>query len=395
MGAIKDLLARTLDDIETVGRAHAELQRPLLTDAELWAKAHGFAPELFPGTWDEQFYKNGVDAQLDELREAYNAGRQPTQVINFTAVLKHLRRAGIDAELERIGPHRGIVLLAGPKPIWPDAYDQRQRPVALGPGIFETEPRIPIGPINGRLTVGPTGSEHPEMVQLGTTSDQVAEKIVTLVRVYEGQQKRLDEAVEKAGEAFWDAVVTQYPEVQTGDFGPDETMTFEVTTRGVMQLWLLYNTPAEGIAASGDDAAEIVAARRAVAVERITPMVDLVHDYEPEGLSDLLHETLQDDAARRTKGYDNSVHADWLVWTAIYERASVLHEKIDVAGPAEVAALLVDLLGEYQTVSALVELAKGELCDGRLPDRGLCGARLDDGEGQDGKCGTCSDRAAN
>jgi hypothetical protein len=90
--------------------------------------------------------------------------------------------------------------------------------------------------------------------------------------------ERLDAAVEKALEGMWGAVVVAYPECTTGDFGPLETTDIENVVRDVMQLWLYYNQPDDGLAPTAAAAQEIVAARRAADTEQVTPPVSTVDE---------------------------------------------------------------------------------------------------------------------
>jgi hypothetical protein len=36
-----------------------------------------------------------------------------------------------------------------------------------------------------------------------------------------GEKNRMETAIDVGSEAFWAAVATQFPEIQTGDFAPD------------------------------------------------------------------------------------------------------------------------------------------------------------------------------
>lgn len=242
-------------------------------------------------------------------------------------------------------------------------------------------------------TFAPSAGLLPDEIDAGLM--QQVREAYEQGRTAAAAEQRLTAAVQDAMTALGESFAGSYPEVQPGDYGPAETIGLQDTVRLALSLWLVANQPDEGVAPTRQDAEKIVADRRDAAIKRITPMVALVRDLELDGLSDLLHETLQADAEQRIQGYDNTVHPDWLVWTAIYERATTIHEAICVAAPADMSALLVELVGEHNAVRQLIEVARGELCDGRLPGGDLCGAPLDDGEGEDGKCGPCADRLEN
>lgn len=390
MGAMKELYLTMLDKLTEAGLvARSDAGTP--TDKQLCDIAAAAITM-------EQFEAIASADQLDpltlaEMKDAYLRGRYLNSVQFMEQVAEQLHRRGVAAVVD--DANGGPTVHAGERSQWPNSNSVRSRAVLLGVGAHYSDEELaryePDWDVPSRLGFASLDDERDgEYVGDRVTPEQVAERMALLVQRVEAQRHRLEMAVEVAADALWGGVVEAYPEVRSGDFGPGETFEMERSIRDGMKLWLLYNRPAEGIAPTQAEAAEIVAARRKAAVERVTPMVDLVHDREPDLLADLLHETLQDDAGRRTAGYDESVHADWLVWTAIYERASTLHEQSSTAGPADVAELLVDLLGEYHAVKALIAAAPGQLCDGRLPGGDLCGAILDDNRGRDGKCGPCT-----
>lgn len=307
-------------------------------------------------------------------------------------VAEQLRRRGLTAVVDE--DQDGPTVHAGERSTWPTTGGVRYRAVLLAVDAHYADEDLaryePDREPPSRLSFASHDDERDgEFVAAGATPEQVAERMAALVHRVEGQRHRLNLAAEQATEAMWGGVVKAYPEVTTGEFGPGETIELEQMIRGMLTLWLIYNRPAEGIAATKEAAAEIVAARRDAAIDRIHPMVTVVREADPDALCDLIHETLQDDAARRAAGYDNKVHPDWLVWSAIYERAATMHEQATTARAGDVAALLVDHLGEYRTIKALIQVGRGELCDGRTPDRDLCGDHTLDR----GKCGRHADQA--
>jgi hypothetical protein len=54
-------------------------------------------------------------------------------------------------------------------------------------------------------------------------------------------KKRLEEAVEKAGEAFWAVIAESYPEIKSGDFPPDATFAFDNAQEKAVKTWLGFN----------------------------------------------------------------------------------------------------------------------------------------------------------
>lgn len=55
---------------------------------------------------------------------------------------------------------------------------------------------------------------------------------------------RIRAAVEKAGEAFFDSVAASFPEAESGDFGPGETVAIENAMNAAVVTWLAWNVPA-------------------------------------------------------------------------------------------------------------------------------------------------------
>lgn len=56
-------------------------------------------------------------------------------------------------------------------------------------------------------------------------------------------QKRIDDAIQNAEDAFWAQLVKDFPEVKTGDFPPCATMDFVDAVRTAARAWLLWNHP--------------------------------------------------------------------------------------------------------------------------------------------------------
>lgn len=50
-------------------------------------------------------------------------------------------------------------------------------------------------------------------------------------------KKRVEEAVEKAGDAFWNVIAKEFPEIKTGDFAPDAHMTLEYALKKAVNTW--------------------------------------------------------------------------------------------------------------------------------------------------------------
>ncbi|MEH0937696.1 hypothetical protein [Micromonospora psammae] len=75
--------------------------------------------------------------------------------------------------------------------------------------------------------------------------------VVEKVRQAEARSERIAKAVEAAGDAFWATIAAAFPEATAGDFPPDATMDIERAQHQAVHLWLHYNAPEGGIAATG------------------------------------------------------------------------------------------------------------------------------------------------
>lgn len=56
-------------------------------------------------------------------------------------------------------------------------------------------------------------------------------------------KKRMEEAVEKAQENFWQSICESFPEVKTGDLPPEVVFQFDQTCTSAVKLWLESNHP--------------------------------------------------------------------------------------------------------------------------------------------------------
>lgn len=59
----------------------------------------------------------------------------------------------------------------------------------------------------------------------------------------EKMTKRIRVAVEKADLAFWAEIVKEFPEVKSGDFGPEETFAWRRAMEEALRTWLFWNHP--------------------------------------------------------------------------------------------------------------------------------------------------------
>jgi hypothetical protein len=54
--------------------------------------------------------------------------------------------------------------------------------------------------------------------------------------------RAIEDAVEDGMEAFWSVVAKKFPQVKSGDFGPDETMALESAMKIAVSQWLSNNS---------------------------------------------------------------------------------------------------------------------------------------------------------
>lgn len=72
------------------------------------------------------------------------------------------------------------------------------------------------------------------------TSDSIA---VPTEAPVECASTRLHNAVVRAQEAFWQSIVSSYPEISTGDFPPDASHHFDVACMNAASTWVDGNSP--------------------------------------------------------------------------------------------------------------------------------------------------------
>ena len=54
-------------------------------------------------------------------------------------------------------------------------------------------------------------------------------------------KEEIDKVVQKADNAFWDAVAKSYPEIRTGDLDPTTTGKLRLMMKEAVVIWLSYN----------------------------------------------------------------------------------------------------------------------------------------------------------
>ena len=57
--------------------------------------------------------------------------------------------------------------------------------------------------------------------------------------------ERIKEASRKANDVFWETLADQFPEINSGDYPPEETETFELQCLEAARLWVRLNEEEE------------------------------------------------------------------------------------------------------------------------------------------------------
>ena len=59
------------------------------------------------------------------------------------------------------------------------------------------------------------------------------------------EDERIQEASRKANDAFWEVLAEQFPEINSGDYPPQEAEMFELQCLEVARLWVRLNEDEE------------------------------------------------------------------------------------------------------------------------------------------------------
>ncbi len=59
------------------------------------------------------------------------------------------------------------------------------------------------------------------------------------------EDERIQEASRKANDAFWEVLAEQFPEINSGDYPPEEAEMFELQCLEVARLWVRLNEDEE------------------------------------------------------------------------------------------------------------------------------------------------------
>lgn len=295
---------------------------------------------------------------VDQLLPAYEEGRKSGRV-DMDEVVRHIIAAGVEAYVGHSGGGYATIY-AGKLDEWPDAHGDRRHAVLVGPGGF-TAPdwKRPFGH-RGDFCFGPDddGDSKPVNIADGTPPEKVAELVVAAVRSAEARRTRLADAVEAAGEAFWAEIAKHYPEVNSGDFGPEETVTLERALHGAVSLWLHYNKPEEGIAEGRLAGASIALARKDAAAERVAAHIT-ASGIRPEVLAELIEEVLKEGSDELAREHDYYPLGDQLVREELDVWVDDTAADVNRGGVDEQADTLVAYLGE-RIALARIDKAKAD-----------------------------------
>ncbi len=221
-----------LDAFTAWGEASARNGTPLPTDDELRTQARGMAGTRLPEQADADL--------LDELRYAFNTGRQPTR-IDLQAVADALHQRGHHAYVEHTGGNTAT-LYAGRQV--PDRSGDPRWSVSAGPGWFEAPGRHKPSADTSELSVGPDSDDTWAVtVPEHTTTHDLVNLIVAVIDEVEARRARFAQAADAARDAMWATFAEQYPEVTTGDLAPGADIAFVAESNKLLAGWLDDNGP--------------------------------------------------------------------------------------------------------------------------------------------------------
>jgi len=240
MGAPENSWHRALELVRSLGRADAAA-RPepsLPTDEALLALASG----VMVGPSDETQVNSEAVA---DLRAAYNEGRQPYRIL-LNRVVEELLRIGVPAFIGASATlYAGKYGTTGLDP-------SGGHLVQAGPGRFDgPDNTVPVADrAEFKVSINDAGAPPSPTLPAFATVAEYARIIADLVEVAKARVNRIAAAQEAARDAFWAALADQFPEVDSGDFGPGETLALEEATNEAVRTWLYYNVSREtGLAA--------------------------------------------------------------------------------------------------------------------------------------------------
>lgn len=80
-----------------------------------------------------------------------------------------------------------------------------------------------------------------QLKEMAEAGDRYLE--VATVTDLKPDDNKAEKVAEIAQMLFWDVVSLNYPEVKSGDFGPDETIEFDQACEKALNIWLMWNHP--------------------------------------------------------------------------------------------------------------------------------------------------------
>ncbi|MGI5213334.1 hypothetical protein [Plantactinospora sp. CA-290183] len=231
MDTTKDWL-NLLELTKAWGEASRRNDTPLPTDHELWTWARSHRTLDLPKQVD-------ID-QLDDLRDAFNHGRQPHR-IDMDAVIAEVTRRGHPAKIDHTGGNTATIY-AGTTHT--DRNGDTQQAVAAGPGWFEAPNHRKPFADTSEFTIGPDDDGHGWSVSVPehTTTAEVAALIVATIDEVETRRARLAAAAPAAAGAMVWAVAARYPELGTATPDPGSELIREV--QNLIAEWLHDRLPA-------------------------------------------------------------------------------------------------------------------------------------------------------
>ena len=221
-----------LDIITAWGEASAANQTPPPTDEQLWAATRLRRDLHLPEQIDS--------ALLADLREAFNAGRQPTR-IDLQAVAAAVNARGVRARVLHSSGGTAT-LYTGEETL--DGYGDVRFSASAGPGYFEGPAHTTPAADTDEFGIGPHDTSWGIRVPHHATTNEVADLIVAVTAEADAQLARFAGAVAAARAAMWTALSAAYPDARTTDLPADLDDAVVAELRRLLATWLDRHWPA-------------------------------------------------------------------------------------------------------------------------------------------------------
>ncbi|MGC5054954.1 hypothetical protein ACLQ2S_26315 [Micromonospora sp. DT48] len=220
-----------LDLITAWGEASRRNDTALPTDDELWAHARRHRTLRLPAQVD--------DLIVDDLRDAFNAGRLP-HLIDLDVLVANLAQQGRPALVEHSGGNTATVRTGSR---YTDRPGDTRWSVSAGPGWFAAPGRRRPLADTSEFTIGPHDEDSwSVLVPEHTTTAQVTALVIATIDEVEARRARLAATASAAAGAVVRVVAARYPEL--GPAVPDPGRELVRDVGDLIADWLHARVPA-------------------------------------------------------------------------------------------------------------------------------------------------------